>query len=405
MPYHKRMKAPRPEFTTSRLNVGGYGVMLTHRTVAPDPMGRAWDDLFRNDPRLSSVPSNGRLRLTPKGLEVSVFIRGRVQADGMLTVEREPWAARHYRRAVMGGAGVYRMGLWAFLAARRRGLQFTVPEPGASIEPHTVRVRGFADIPTCVIEGGWGDGPARRVRKLMKFCTLDEGAVSADGALSIEAGPWFERQLRQARMKAAGVYLAGLWALFASGHTREHLQGTQSYANTSSNLDAWAERGHAPPPPPSEVLVSMSYRQIKRAYGLPVANSVADAAREVARQVAEALSPVEVIKHIYKTFTGDIFSGGVFDELCGARVRLDAVLSSVTEAVRAAYSTAALNYLPRGKASRAARRELHAQKRAVLRLLRRMVPRRAVHRPTLRTPRPLYAQATPPSAPLAPPAL
>lgn len=389
MPYHKRMKAPRPEFTTSRLNVGGYRVAVWGFNKG----------LIGCDSDLVHLIRAGVFAGTH-------FIReGKVSPEGVLKVDPEEWPARHYRRAVMGGAGVYRLGLWAFLAARRRGLQFTVPEPGASVEPHTVRVRGFADIPTSVVEGGWGDGPARKVHKLMKFCTLDEGAVSADGTLSIEAGPWFERQLRQARMKAAGVYLAGLWALFASGHTREHLQGARGYANTSRNLDAWAERGHAPPPPPSEVLVSMSYRQIKRAYGSPVANSAADAVREVARQVTEASSPVEVLKHVYRALSADLFSGGVFDELRGARVRLDARLSSVTEAVRAAYSTAALNYLPRGKASRAARRELHAQKRAVLRLLRRMVPRRAVHRPAVRAPRPLYAQATPPSAPLAPPAL
>lgn len=377
MPYHKRMKAPRPEFTTSRLNVGGYGVTV-----------RAWVEMYEHidlwDPATPVIDRSGWARTT----------WGTVVAEGSLNLIPEKWRARHYRRVVMGGAGVYRLGLWAFLAARRRGLQFAVPEPGASIEPYRVKMRAHDSVSVDDLQ--------------LTVPYVDVGRVAPDGELS-----WAGRRqrgvyYRRAVMNGAGVYLAGLWALFASGHTREHLQGARGYANTSRNLDAWAEWGHAPPPPPSEVLVSMSYRQIKRAYGSPVANSAADAAREVARQVTEASSSVELIKRFYRALSGDLFSGAGFDELRGARVRLGDLLSSVasvTEAVRAAFSAAALNYLPRGKASRAARRELHAQKRAVLRLLRRMVPRRAVHRPTLRAPRPLYAQATPPSAPLAPPAL
>ena len=49
--------------------------------------------------------------------------QGTVTPDGSLSVEPEPWAARHYRRAVMRGAGVYRWGLWAAFGGTRPGAQ------------------------------------------------------------------------------------------------------------------------------------------------------------------------------------------------------------------------------------------------------------------------------------------
>ncbi len=43
-----------------------------------------------------------------------------VTADGLLNIAPEVWRVRHYRRAVMRGAGVYQAGLWAYLARRRQ---------------------------------------------------------------------------------------------------------------------------------------------------------------------------------------------------------------------------------------------------------------------------------------------
>lgn len=110
MAYHTGMTGLRPTFTPSRLNVGGYGVTVRERrNITP---GAPW---------LEGTMVFQAIAQVYKGNGVSVLFRhpAHVDSDGSLCILPEPWAARHYRRAVMGGAGVYRLGLWAFLAASR----------------------------------------------------------------------------------------------------------------------------------------------------------------------------------------------------------------------------------------------------------------------------------------------
>lgn len=80
------MTGPRPTSTPSRLNVGGYQVT-----------GR--EEMFK-----SALPFPPYRRRA-----------GTVAPDGSLSLEPEAWQVRHYRRAVMRGAGVYQADLWAFL--------------------------------------------------------------------------------------------------------------------------------------------------------------------------------------------------------------------------------------------------------------------------------------------------
>ena len=69
------------------------------------------------------------LHTSEGGTKVVVEQAAEVTADGSLSVEPEAWHARHYRRAVMGGAGVYQMNLRAFLVSRRFVSLPARPEP------------------------------------------------------------------------------------------------------------------------------------------------------------------------------------------------------------------------------------------------------------------------------------
>ena len=115
MPYHEAMKAPCPSFTTSRHNVGAYAVRVyggrlgeraghfPEPCVIPDELEAALEFWMTTPYTTISKPVSG----------------GTVASDGSLTLEPERWALRHYRRAIMRGAGVYQAGLWAFLGGQR----------------------------------------------------------------------------------------------------------------------------------------------------------------------------------------------------------------------------------------------------------------------------------------------
>jgi len=100
----------RLAFTPSRWNMGGYKARVV------------WQDVNVNASYWSHKAEKARLYarlgLVPGSYRVEQA--GTVAADGSLTVEPEAWQKRHYRRAVMGGAGVYQAHLWAMLAGKRR---------------------------------------------------------------------------------------------------------------------------------------------------------------------------------------------------------------------------------------------------------------------------------------------
>lgn len=102
------MKGPDTSIT-SRLNTGAYGVTV------------CWHDQNVNVPRWA-CKSEKRAAYALLGLQPHAYRvkqQATVSPDGSLSLEPEPWAVRHYRRAVMGGAGVYQAGLWAMLAGKR----------------------------------------------------------------------------------------------------------------------------------------------------------------------------------------------------------------------------------------------------------------------------------------------
>lgn len=107
------MTAPVTLPSPDRLNTGGaYAVTIRERRrlLAGAPWAEKNPVLQYMAPQ--DGPGYGRIHFTVK-------LHGTVTPDGSLSVEPEPWAARHYRRAVMRGAGVYRWGLWAMLAPGR----------------------------------------------------------------------------------------------------------------------------------------------------------------------------------------------------------------------------------------------------------------------------------------------
>lgn len=107
------MNVTRSSFTPSRLNVGAYPVRVRER-----------HRLKQGDFVTASSQLLRWLAPAGKGCASVSFTRirkGTAQVDGsLLTLEPEQWRVRHYRRAVMRGAGVYQMGLWAFLGSKRQ---------------------------------------------------------------------------------------------------------------------------------------------------------------------------------------------------------------------------------------------------------------------------------------------
>lgn len=107
------MTAPVTLPSAARMNAGGaYVVKVRERRLLHLDAPWAEDASGLEEYMASSILLG--LRVT-----CEVETAGTVTPDGSLSVEPEPWAARHYRRAVMQGAGVYRWGLWAMLAPGR----------------------------------------------------------------------------------------------------------------------------------------------------------------------------------------------------------------------------------------------------------------------------------------------
>ncbi len=179
------MSTPRPPAVTSRLNTGGYGAAVSIYE--------------RRQIKYIGVDANGKRveRLTPWAGPCKVA-EGTVSADGSLSITPRAYELRHYRRAVMRGAGVYRWGLWAFLGARRATgapLPFSVPS-GEHVQPHRVIVRG-PDV------------------LAPELPHVDVGRVAPGQGLTLAGQRQRAVYYAQAVMRGAGVYQAGLWAMLA----------------------------------------------------------------------------------------------------------------------------------------------------------------------------------------------
>lgn len=110
--YPETMTTPKFSAISARSNTGGYGVEV-RECVAPGWQGVRWAGPLEGEP--FDIPAVWA-KLTG----------GTVTPDGSLYIEPEVWRARHYRRAVMHGAGVYQVSLWAHLAGKRQAMPIEV---------------------------------------------------------------------------------------------------------------------------------------------------------------------------------------------------------------------------------------------------------------------------------------
>lgn len=178
--------------------------------------------------------------------------KGSVTPDGSLSVEPEPWAARHYRRAVMRGAGVYRWGLWAAFGAGRAeagaalsseplngAYQFFVcteqfflyncPPSTAPRQSDKARRRHFNRV--YILHGGaYGASKAGRVPKRLTVygspvqAPIRSGFFPSAGAYVRYARAVERMWCLTARIKAAAVYQGALENLIKRGEAyRAHL--------------------------------------------------------------------------------------------------------------------------------------------------------------------------------------
>jgi hypothetical protein len=433
MAYPGGMTGPRPSFTPSRLNVGGYGVRVE------------WYDRDVTAPRWAKAlpQSHRRLGILPWGFRVAQV--GRLHADGSLSVEPEPWRARHYRRAVMAGAGVYRLGLWAFLAAGR-GYTFTAPAPGASVEPHRVRVYGWQvseQVPTYVeIPDSEDMGWISRLcaGRPLEWVRMSYGKVAA-GCLALTPAAWRTRRYARALMRGAGVYQAGLWAMLAHRPQTDAQAGAALGKNDAGTLARFTLAAHGRVRHSVRWRMGRKWRE-RRAYMarhfVRGEAHVLDKGRRVlmgwfpkkaqprrtwqrqARNFIRAERWEESLRHFFpgdpsqhETCGIDLHGYDCFKNALSAvaygdrdAIRLDRRAQSLSMAAWLGMSWGVSALLQDMTAYRPDLAPMLARLRAQGDAYRAHLARRVkAQRPPARLPRPLHAHPRPPAAPLAPPAL
>lgn len=218
------MTAPHLNFTPSRLNVGEYGVGVRVRY----PLLQGAPISSKNKMLSYLTPREGGPTVTYTHIH-----RAKIDADGQFSMVAEEWRARHYRRAVMNGAGVYRLGLWAYLGARR-SLTFTVPEAGASVEPHRVTMHVERPAPRAmVLRYGWAADNG------VTLASTVRGTAGGDG-LTLKPEPWRGRGYRRALRGNPGVYQMGLWVYLG---TRQKLTFQMPQSGASAQPHTVTVRG------------------------------------------------------------------------------------------------------------------------------------------------------------------
>lgn len=394
------MSRPRPDFTPSRLNVGAYAVTVERTEVMRfSEVVPAAQVLALLKARSPFLDQDAQAAFSPAGIELKQRAKGTVNPDGSLSVERERWAARHYRRAVMSGAGVYRLGLWAFLASRR-GLHFTAPEPGASVEPYRVRVEGEviahggylrAARPLARAEALKLRGSIAALRRGVLVTRISaRGTVTPDGSLSIRRNAYRSKHYRRVLARGAGVYQVGLWAFLGSRRAVEPLQAVAALGvNDARTAQAFVT---LPPPAPRGQWVTIEPKQYRRQnwrmyrQGLPHGVSLIP------------YKPTEHMSCYFRRMLDAewVLQGQVMGEgwaSAAAHVRLATLRKKHYSLEFQTCRVWSLQF---------ALRHLGLQGDAYRAHLARMVK---AQRPSTRAPRPLHAHPRPPAAPLAPPAL
>lgn len=217
------------------------------------------------------------------------------------------------------------------------------------------------------------------------------GNVTPDGSLSVHPDPWTARHYRRAVMRGAGVYRWGLWAMLAPGRPAakpdaqagaalggepvngaEQLAGFAAWAAPVEKMSLGLPRTYIAAPQPAYLTEKLT---TAAQYGYHWGNILLSLAKHLPG------GPQAVVKQLMHGF-----------EPLGAQLRAS-LYSFVLQ-------------LPKGREHRNERRQFWRTVRVLLRVLRRMAPRKPKRRPPVRrAPRPLYSRAIPPAAPLAPPAL
>lgn len=380
------MTAPRPLPVTSRMNAGGYEVWVRH-----------YVEMYELDPEYAFTADEYRGARDLSGWGRSTW--GNVTPDGSLSVEPEAWRTRHYRRAVMRGAGVYRLGLWAFLAARRVA-HFPRPEPGAFVEPHRVKLKAWDRVSPRDLGGDWGACAA--LNPCLTVPYVDVGRVARNGSLSWAGQRQRGVYYRRAVMRGAGVYLAGLWAHLAARRAPDAQAGAALGVpvNGAALLDAFTPWGQAPPlplPPAAVSFTGAHARHAQRWIGREVSFAGVPELKEnpLFRELAH-----DALRSAYKAIWGDRNPFALWRDP-RSRPQYTGTPESLARCLSAAREELAQLAAERGAGPVAYARA----ERLLRRALRRMVPRRARAPQAARLPRPLYSRAIPPAAPLAPPAL
>ncbi|WP_034408134.1 hypothetical protein [Deinococcus murrayi] len=340
------MSLPRPAPVTSRLNVGGYGVTILGEWHVSEAL--------RFTPFRPAGRRIGELRMKRTS--------GTVTPDGTLTLTPEAWAVRHYRRAVMGGAGVYRLGLWAFLAARRAP---RAPAPALKVENGAEQLAALRRAAHEKVRPSvrWKTGARRR--RFRKLEALDRVAWAAhlirrqvEGRRGLTAwgDPRTRRRKREEAREAARELREDRLRMLAPSVEAVEVNG-KSYAANGIDLQR------------VQFLESM-------------ARSLAKSGPTIRR----LRFPIFVAGFEEGRLLGQVMA---YANLCGLKGTVSALIANIH--ARRWQVSLALTLARR--ALEAAAYRAHLARRV------RPVSRRT------RAPRPLYARPRPPTAPLAPPAL
>lgn len=402
------MSAPRPTFTASRQNAGGYGVTVRFYAPATSSTSSRIADVLAKIRGSVDVKSQAFFdrEFAPK-LRRPVILSGTVNSDGSLNIEPELWRARHYKRAVMGGAGVYSWGLWAFLSARRVfGTALACALSREHIETHRVRIDSgaLAAIENRILYPLTRDEALRlrndpiNARKRQGFKMVYRYSthwIMGPTGLEIKRPKWLIQHYRRCVMRGAGVYQAGLRAHLASRRRAQLVEHKQDSlgANRSDTLKRFFAPKPSPTPLPFETtLTTMSPKaRIRRARLLGVSRSALRGKVPLMRELTPSMR------------AGVFYIRAV--EAC-ARQTLGAKWASAASAIR--LRRIARRFLSLNHRESSSKRFAQIFARLIARgdryrayLAQLVRPRRAPRY----TPRPLYSRAIPPAAPLAPPVL
>lgn len=346
----------------SRLNVGGYGaVVVENASESVFLTNKAW-----REQRVSVDPTTRCPRTLFRHLGKN-FRAAHVHPDGALSIHAEPWEIRRHRRAVMGGAGVYQAGLWAYLAGGQQRRQAAPPFRAA------LGVNG-AQALAQIAQAAHG-----KVRPSVRWRLPFKRRATA-------AFDW----LYWARWNERAGLGWNLVPSLSSGRPKSRLR--RSWARRDRANKVMHRQGgnwcllfphHLMDTDPSNPHDDLPWDEVQRASREHALNCLQD---DVTPLPADATALQRASRKVGER---EAYAAAYYAALSGERRKLPAVLA-VIRRIKARRTLAHLLAQLIGQGDR--------YRAHLARLIR---PRRAPYR----APKPLYSRAIPPAAPLAPPAL